>query len=623
MMDKNAQVPTPADEASSLDKEGKGMTPALLEGQILGRYRVLEPLGRGGMARVYRAYHPQLDRYVALKVLRSDLVEDAEFLARFRREARAVAALRHSNIIQVFDSDVEGEIYYIVLELLQGDTLKTRLNDYRVRDERMPLGEIVRVMLDVLDGLAYAHSEGMIHRDLKPANILLTKRGEAVITDFGIAQIVGSTQHTASGALMGTLNYMAPEQGLEGQSDARSDIYSLGIMLYEMLTQQVPFDADTPLAVLMKHLNDPLPLPRQIEPSIPEPFERVVLKALSKRPVDRYQTAEEMAEALYSAAGEAGVVIPQRVSLPLSFTTSEAPAESVAVFSGTARERITDVDFADEDTDASLGQKLRAAGEEGTQNLRVAGKDFLGALGAVAHLALTKTTGALREATDAATEAIKGGIPEEDSAAMPEASAAPEPPPAPQPPSAPGAMADEETGQQQVEGVIGKRAQRHAQRERQRGSGLAVLGAIGIVLIGNGCMLTMATVLNFWQIFEVGWPIEIFLVSLALFGIMYVTSSIWILIPTGVVFGTGMILTYCSLTGNWEHWIFLWVFELLIVVLSVWTPVWLAGNKRLARGMSRLVAIAGGLLSLASIAGVGMVVGVGSLLDSLAGALRL
>jgi tRNA A-37 threonylcarbamoyl transferase component Bud32 len=623
MMDKNAQVPTPADEASSLDKEGKGMTPALLEGQILGRYRVLEPLGRGGMARVYRAYHPQLDRYVALKVLRSDLVEDAEFLARFRREARAVAALRHSNIIQVFDSDVEGEIYYIVLELLQGDTLKTRLNDYRVRDERMPLGEIVRVMLDVLDGLAYAHSEGMIHRDLKPANILLTKRGEAVITDFGIAQIVGSTQHTASGALMGTLNYMAPEQGLEGQSDARSDIYSLGIMLYEMLTQQVPFDADTPLAVLMKHLNDPLPLPRQIEPSIPEPFERVVLKALSKRPVDRYQTAEEMAEALYSAAGEAGVVIPQRVSLPLSFTTSEAPAESVAVFSGTARERITDVDFADEDTDASLGQKLRAAGEEGTQNLRVAGKDFLGALGAVAHLALTKTTGALREATDAATEAIKGGIPEEDSAAMPEASAAPEPPPAPQPPSAPGTMADEETRQQQVEGVIGKRAQRHAQRERQRGSGLAVLGAIGIVLIGNGCMLTMATVLNFWQIFEVGWPIEIFLVSLALFGIMYVTSSIWILIPTGVVFGTGMILTYCSLTGNWEHWIFLWVFELLIVVLSIWTPIWLAGNKRLAQGMSRLVAIAGGLLSLASIAGVGMVVGVGSLLDSLAGALRL
>ena len=248
------------------DERGEGnVTPASLEGQTLGKYRVMEPLGRGGMARVYRAYHPQLDRYVALKVLRSDLVDDEEFLTRFRREARAVAALRHPNIVQVFDSDVEGEIYYIVLELLEGDTLKTRLNDYRVRGERMPLGEMVRILLDVLDGLAYAHGEGMVHRDIKPANILLTRRGEAVVTDFGIAQMVGSTRHTASGAMMGTLNYMAPEQGLQGQSDVRSDVYSLGIVFYEMLTQRVPFDADTPLAVLMKHLNDPLPLPRKIE----------------------------------------------------------------------------------------------------------------------------------------------------------------------------------------------------------------------------------------------------------------------------------------------------------------------------------------------------------------------
>ena len=125
----------------------------------------------------------------------------------------------------------------------------------------MPLGEVVRVMLDVLDGLAYAHSEGMIHRDLKPANIMLTKRGQAVITDFGIAQMVGATRYTLSGALMGTLNYMAPEQGMQNQSDARSDLYSLGIVLYEMLTGKPPFDADTPLAILMKHVNEPLPLP--------------------------------------------------------------------------------------------------------------------------------------------------------------------------------------------------------------------------------------------------------------------------------------------------------------------------------------------------------------------------
>jgi serine/threonine protein kinase len=601
------------------------MVSAPLEGQMLGKYRVLEPLGRGGMARVYRAYHPQLDRYVAIKVLRSDLVEDAEFLARFRREARAVAALRHSNVVQVFDSDVEGDVYYIVLELLEGDTLKTRLNDYRVRGEHMPLGEIVRVMLDVLEGLAYAHGEGMVHRDLKPANILLTKRGEAVITDFGIAQIVGSTQQTASGALMGTLNYMAPEQGLEGQSDVRSDIYSLGIMLYEMLTQQVPFDADTPLAVLMKHLNDPLPLPRQIEPDIPEPFERIVLKALSKRPVDRYDSAEEMAQALWAAAEEAGVEVPQRVSLPLSFTTSEAPSESVAVFSGTSRERITDAEFAADDTDASLGRRLKTESERETGDLRAAGKDLLGALGAAAHLAMTKTTEAIREATEATSGALRDtadvvrGKQSEDVAAIPEAPEAPEPASPAQPLLAPGVASDKRAGRR-ARKAAERGSRRRIQRDGGRGSGLAVPGAIGIVLIGNGCMLTMATMLNFWKIFEVGWPIEIFLTSLALFGIMYVTSSVWMLIPTGIVFGTGIILTYCSLTGNWEHWIFLWVFELLIIILSIWVPIWLAGSKRLASGVSRLIAIVGGFLSLALIVGTGALIGLGELISGLANA---
>ncbi|MEA3339959.1 MAG: protein kinase, partial [Chloroflexota bacterium] len=301
MMNVNQTSP-PAEIDTPLTREGENeMALASLEGQMLGKYRVLEPLGRGGMARVYRAYHPQLDRYVAIKVLRSDLVEEGEFLPRFRREARAVAALRHPNIVQVFDSDARDNIYYIVLELLEGDTLKTRLNDYRTRSESIPLGEMARVLLDVLDGLAYAHSEGMIHRDIKPANILLTKHGQAVIADFGIARIVGGTRHTMSGALLGTLDYMAPEQGMKGQSDARSDIYSLGIVLYEMLTQRTPFEADTPLAVLLKHVNDPLPLPRKIDPTIPESFERIVLKSLSKEPDDRYQSAEEMAQALRQA----------------------------------------------------------------------------------------------------------------------------------------------------------------------------------------------------------------------------------------------------------------------------------------------------------------------------------
>jgi serine/threonine protein kinase len=297
-------------------KKKNNMAPATLEGQNLGKYRILNPLGRGGMAQVYKAYHPQLDRYVAVKVLRSDLVEEAEFLGRFRREARSVAALRHPNIVQVFDFDVQNDLYYMVMELLEGDTLKTYLNAYRLQSERLPLGEMTRIMLDVLAGLGYAHSEGVIHRDIKPANIMLTKRGQAVLTDFGIAQIVGGTQYTISGALMGTLNYMAPEQGLDGHCDVRSDIYSLGIAFYEMMTGKVPFDADTPLAILMKHLNDPLPLPHKVDPDIPEPFERVVLKALAKQPDERYQSAAEMSAALIEAARQVGIEVPEQVKLP-------------------------------------------------------------------------------------------------------------------------------------------------------------------------------------------------------------------------------------------------------------------------------------------------------------------
>jgi hypothetical protein len=248
----------------------------------------------------------------------------------------------------------------MVMELLDGDSLHTRVNDYRVRDDKMPYGEMVRIMLDVLDGLDYAHAEGMIHRDIKPANILLTKKGQAVLADFGIAQIIGSTQHTVSGALLGTLNYMAPEQGMTGSCDARSDIYSMGIVFYEMLTQQPPYNADTPLAILMKHINDPLPMPHDIDPDIPAALERVVLKSLEKEPDARYQSAAEMAQALHQVAEEAEIELPDRISLPLSFSTTRMPSESVAVISGTARGQLADASFAAEPTDASLGPKLEA-----------------------------------------------------------------------------------------------------------------------------------------------------------------------------------------------------------------------------------------------------------------------
>ncbi len=359
------------------------MAPQKLEGLNLGKYQLREQLGHGGMASVYRAYHPQLDRFVAIKVLRGELVDDPDFLARFQREAKIVASLRHAHIVQVYDADVQDDVYYMVMELLEGDTLKARLTDYRTREEPMPIGEVVRVMLDVLDGLAYAHSEGMIHRDLKPANILLTKRGQAVITDFGIAQMVGGTRHTLSGALMGTLNYMAPEQGMQNQSDARSDLYSLGIVLYEMLTGKPPFDADTPLAILMKHVNEPLPMPPATGVVIPEAFERVLLKVLSKNPDDRYQTAEEMAQAIGAAAEEAHVELPNRISLPLTASVAAATTEPISVISGTERKSITNTDFAKDQTDAVPDVKAAAAGA-------AAGADAGRASGTPAAVAETK-----------------------------------------------------------------------------------------------------------------------------------------------------------------------------------------------------------------------------------------
>jgi tRNA A-37 threonylcarbamoyl transferase component Bud32 len=609
----NLQSTFPAEVIARMG-DGK-MVPASLEGQTLGKYRVLEPLGRGGMAQVYRAYHPQLDRYVAIKVLRSDLVEDVEFLSRFRREARAVAALRHPNIVQVFDFDVHGDIYYMVMELLEGDTLKTRLNDYRARGESMPPGEVVRILLDVLDGLAYAHSEGMIHRDIKPANILLTRRGQAVVADFGIAQIVGGTQYTVSGALMGTLNYMAPEQGLESHSDARSDIYSLGIVYYEMLTQRTPFDADTPLAILMKHLNDPLPLPRQVAPTIPEPFERVVLKALAKRAEERYQSAAEMAEALRQAAEAAEVELPARISLPLSFTTAQAPAESVAVLSGTAREKIADAGFAADDTDGTLGRRLaeeRAAkAQPGTEI-----EELRSALGALGRLVASKTAYGLRRAVAAVEQELAEESPREaagqtapteevaDQGLAGEAAA-----PSVRPGSPVGVSSSMPAGggawmSWRKPGRGGRRARKLAPQQasgdvlddvqveetqmeespevleaRRRGRKM-ILGAVGLLAFANLIAVWLSGALDRWDLFVRVWPMELLLTSVLLGAVMIRARSIWMLIPVGLLWGNGFLFSYYSLTGNWAHWSTLWPLEPALILGTLWLTSQLAHSAQ-------------------------------------------
>jgi tRNA A-37 threonylcarbamoyl transferase component Bud32 len=537
-----------------------------LEGQNLGKYRVLEPLGRGGMARVYRAYHPQLDRYVAIKVLRSDLVEEEDFLARFKREARAVAALRHSNIVRVFDFDVQQGAYYMVMELLEGDSLRTRLNDYRAREERMPLGDVARILLDVLEGLQYAHSEGMVHRDVKPGNILLSKSGQAVLTDFGIAQIIGGTRYTVSGALMGTLNYMSPEQGLEGECDSRSDIYSLGIVFYEILTGAPPFDADTPLAILMKHVNDPLPPLRKIEPSIPRPLERVVLKALAKRREQRYQSADEMAEALRKAVKRARIELPERISLPLSFTTTEAPSESVVVLSGTARAKVVDVEFAVEDTDANLGERLAAeAAVAGSQ-----GSDYVGP----AQPGSEKAAG-----IDAAAE-LSALRPEE-----------PRSRPLEEPVSvARAALSDAGAALEEAANVWVAEVPEVEMPVESRGVGRAILYGIGWMVLGNLLIVLLGLLTEWWGMFGRGWPFELLFVGLALSLIMEATASVWLLIPTGIIIGNGLLFTFYAITGWWRLWVVLWPLEPLLIGGTILFTIWLAGQGDRGRQVARHLA---------------------------------
>jgi len=293
-----------------------------LIGETLGKYEIVEHLGHGGMAEVYKAYQPGLDRYVAIKVLHSFLADEENFLARFQREAKAVAALRHPNIVQVhdFDHDQERNIYYMVMEFIDGPSLKVRLQQLVARGEFMPLDEAVRIVAAVAEALDYAHRQGMVHRDVKPANILFTGDGQAILTDFGIARMINTAGLTASGAMVGTPAYISPEQGMGQAGDERSDIYSLGVVLYQLVTGLLPFDADTSMGVVLKHINEPPPSPRDARPDLPPALEQVMMRALAKEPEKRYQVAAQFAADLRQA------MAGQEVRHPLSDTVVSMPA---------------------------------------------------------------------------------------------------------------------------------------------------------------------------------------------------------------------------------------------------------------------------------------------------------
>jgi serine/threonine-protein kinase len=304
-----------------------------LTGKTIGRYKIEERLGRGGMAEVYKGYQESLDRHVAIKVMHTFLSAETAFLQRFKRAARAMASLSHPNIVRVYDFDVYGQdSYYLVMEYIDGGTLKDELEALAEFGQQFPLPESVKMMADVADALAYAHRRGMIHRDIKPANIMLRKEtGQAVLTDFGIVKLMGdqSMSYTATGALIGTPSYMSPEQALGKPGDERVDIYALGVLLFQMVTNQLPFAADTPLAVVLKHVNEPIPIPATFNPDVPLDLQTVIIKAMAKNPEERFQTAVEMAAALRSVnwAGPKA----ETIFFPVAATTGLPAADLTAL----------------------------------------------------------------------------------------------------------------------------------------------------------------------------------------------------------------------------------------------------------------------------------------------------
>ncbi|HSM72429.1 MAG TPA: FHA domain-containing serine/threonine-protein kinase [Anaerolineales bacterium] len=259
-----------------------------------GRYEIEEMLGRGGMSAVYKATDPKLKRTVAVKLIHPHLSRDDDFIRRFKTEAASIAAFRHPNIVQVYDFDYDGENYFMVMEYIPGGTLQDQLRKLKKLETVMHPEQAIRIVIGVCDALAYAHKLGAIHRDIKPANIMLTDEEQPILMDFGLVKILNATSHTASGAIIGTARYMPPEIINDEPPDERSDIYSLGITLYEALTSAPPFDAESVLTLITMHLNDPVPDLSALRPDIPHGLMRIVNKSLEKDRNDRYSSADEI-----------------------------------------------------------------------------------------------------------------------------------------------------------------------------------------------------------------------------------------------------------------------------------------------------------------------------------------
>lgn len=298
-----------------------------LVGKSLGQFRIVERIGAGGMATVFKAYQPILDRHVAVKVLPDYHARDPIFKERFLREARSVAKLDHPNIVQIYLFGEEEYITYIVMQYVDGGTLKDRLK----QSGALPVGDALKFVIQAAEGLGAAHEHGIIHRDVKPANMLLRKDGHLLLSDFGIVKILeGTTNLTRVGTGIGTPQYMSPEQGTGQPVEASSDIYSLGIVLFHCLTGRVPFNAESPLTITVKHLNEPLPIAFLRHANVPPQIEQVIVRMTAKSPAERYQTTTEVIGELVRAASAAHVQLPWHMFSPV-LASSEHPPFSGAL----------------------------------------------------------------------------------------------------------------------------------------------------------------------------------------------------------------------------------------------------------------------------------------------------
>ena len=294
-----------------------------------GRYKIQSLIGQGGMASVYKAHDPNLHRPVAIKVIHPHLSDNPDFFRRFEEEATAVAQLRHPNIVQVYDFAHDEGLYYMVMEFVMGETLQTRLKRLNESGRLLSNEEAATFTAEICEAAHYAHERGMIHRDIKPANIMLDVNGRAILMDFGIARMVDAAQHTATGTVLGTAMYMSPEQIQGLQIDARADIYSIGITLFEMLSGKPPFEADSAMTLMMMHLNDPVPNLQEMQVNTPPRLVAITNKALAKNRDERYQSANEMAAELRQLPDQ-----PQAAAAGVPATAPDATIVEAAVMAG-------------------------------------------------------------------------------------------------------------------------------------------------------------------------------------------------------------------------------------------------------------------------------------------------